>query len=200
MPLAWLTNQPRKTNGVARTHPHGCSHAATTTLWYDTMGRRCWWRQACSWGGWVSFWTTTAIHCPSMMPWTPSTFIPLKSPSSSLSYPLSWFGISQSWFSQGYLSPTLSMVWPQIFKSSNSSSWACAGKSHHTWPGWRPATEKCLLISQPESTLVTERFTGSWKTVTEFCSNPYYEWTSYFLVDLESDQNMHISLKKCQSC
>lgn len=189
MLLAWLTNQPRKTNGAARTHPHGCSHAATTTLWCDTTGRRCWWRRACSWGGWVSCWTTTTIHCPSMMPWTPSTFIPLKFLSSSLLYPLLWSGTSQSWYSQGYPSPTLSTVWPLIFKSSNSSSWGCADKSHHTWLEWRAATEKGLWMTQ-QSPLRP----GDWKvhrelkdSVTEFCSNPHYEWTSYFLMDLESD-------------
>ena len=191
MPSAWLTNQPQKTNGAARTRPHGCSHAATTTSWCATTARRCWWRRACSWGGWVSCWTTTTTHCPSTTPWTPSTFTPSRSPSSCPLYPLSWSGTSRSWSSQGCPSPTLSMVWPQIFKSSNSSRWACADKSHHTWRGWRPATEKgpgkrpCRVHSGPG----TERLIGGLKdvdSVTEFCSSA-----------LRADQFLSYRFRKC---
>lgn len=159
-------------NGAARTHPHGCSRAATTISWCATMARRCWWKQACSWGGWVSCWTMTTIHCPSMMPWTPSTFTPLKSPSSCPLYPLSWFGTSQSWYSQGYPSPILSTAWLRIIKSS-SSRWACADKSRHTWPGWSPATEKRPTgwPSRVHSGPVTLRLIGSWKTLTVWLSS-----------------------------
>lgn len=140
------------------------------------------------------------------MPWTPSTFTPSKSPSSCPLYLLSWSGTSRSWYSQGCPSPTLSMVWPQIFKSSSSNRWACAGKSRHTWPGWRPATEKGPTKAN-QSPLRPDDWKADWEQkdtdrVTEFYSNVHYEWTGYFFTDLESNGNMHTRLggKKCQSC
>lgn len=148
-------------NGVARTRPHGCSRAATTTLWCAMTARRCWWRQASSCGGWESYWTTTTTPWPSTMPWTPSTFTPLRSPSCCPLCPLSWSGTSQSWYSRGSPSPTLSMAWPQICRSS--SRWACAGKSRHTWPGWRPATEKGSGMAEQRRPLKGPIGPGDWK-------------------------------------
>lgn len=155
-------------NGTARTRLHGYSPAATTTLWFGTMGRRCWWRPACSCGGWVSCWTTTTTPCPFMTPWIPSTSTPLKSPSSCRSYPRLWSGTNPSWSSQVFPSLILSMGWPQIFKSTNSSKWACAGKNRRIWQGWKPVTDRPgdSEVELPED-----------DSRTELGSDPH-EWTS----------------------
>lgn len=158
-PSAWLTNRHQKMNGTARTRLHGCSPAATTTLWFGTMGRRCWWRPACSCGGWASCWTTTTTPCPFTTPWIPSTSTPLKSPSSCRSSPRLWSGTNRSWSSQDSPSQILSTAWPRISRSTNSSKWACAGKNRRIWRGWKPATDR----------------PGDWEA--ELSSDPH-EWTS----------------------
>ncbi len=132
--LVWLTSQHPKTNGAAKTHRLGFSHAATTTSWCGTTTRSRSWRHRYSCAGSGCCWTTTTTPCPSTTPWTPSTYTLLTFPSCFQWLPPSWSGTSRWWSCQGCLCLT---SWTAASRKKASA----ASRILRMCPEWRAATE-----------------------------------------------------------
>lgn len=121
--LVWPISQHPKTSGVVKTHHLGFSHAATITSWCGTTTRSPLWKRHYSCAGWEFFWTTTTTLCPSMMPWTPSTYTLLTFPSCFRWLPPSWSGTSHWWSCQGCRCLTL-------WTAASSKRASAANRSH----------------------------------------------------------------------